>query len=106
MLQTTIQLGLDPKTGKLVPGGVIPETQRALQNVEAVFSAAWSEGLKTTATQCLLMANSEDLLVQAARVYGQYVEDWDVLPALVLLVAEVPPFYNSTIAVQCYGSKD
>ncbi|HMI31116.1 MAG TPA: Rid family detoxifying hydrolase [Candidatus Limnocylindrales bacterium] len=33
------QVGLDPATGTLVPGGVGPETERALQNLEAVLKA-------------------------------------------------------------------
>ena len=33
------QVGLDPATGNLVPGGVGPETGRALQNLEAVLKA-------------------------------------------------------------------
>ena len=33
------QVGLDPATGTLVPGGVAPETERALQNLEAVLKA-------------------------------------------------------------------
>jgi 2-iminobutanoate/2-iminopropanoate deaminase len=32
-------VGLDPATGTLVPGGVGPETERALQNLEAVLKA-------------------------------------------------------------------
>ena len=38
-LVTSGQVGLDPATGALVPGGVGPETERALQNLEAVLAA-------------------------------------------------------------------
>lgn len=38
------QIGLDPATGALVPGGIAAETRRALGNVEAVLAAA---GLST-----------------------------------------------------------
>jgi len=34
------QLGLDPSTGELVPGGVEAETERALRNLRAVLDAA------------------------------------------------------------------
>jgi 2-iminobutanoate/2-iminopropanoate deaminase len=34
------QVGLDPKTGALVEGGLEAETTRALQNLEAVLEAA------------------------------------------------------------------
>ncbi|HBG26765.1 MAG: hypothetical protein A2Y10_18775 [Planctomycetes bacterium GWF2_41_51] len=34
------QIGLDPKTGKLVDGGIEPETRQALENIKAVLFAA------------------------------------------------------------------
>ncbi len=34
------QLGLDPQTGQLVPGGVQAETEQALRNLQAVLQAA------------------------------------------------------------------
>lgn len=34
------QIGLDPATGKLVDGGIAAQTERALQNLEAVLAAA------------------------------------------------------------------
>lgn len=34
------QVGLDPASGTLVPGGVEPETRRALQNLREVVAAA------------------------------------------------------------------
>lgn len=33
------QAGLDPRSGSLVPGGVGPETEQALRNLEAVLAA-------------------------------------------------------------------
>ena len=36
------QVGLDPKTGALVPGGVGAETRRVLENLSAVLGAAGS----------------------------------------------------------------
>ena len=38
-LATSGQVGLDPASGKLVPGGVGAETERALRNLEAVLKA-------------------------------------------------------------------
>jgi 2-iminobutanoate/2-iminopropanoate deaminase len=40
LLFTSGQVGLDPATGKLVPGGIEAETRRALQNLEAILRAA------------------------------------------------------------------
>jgi len=34
------QIGLDPATGELVAGGVVPEAERVLENLRAVLSAA------------------------------------------------------------------
>ncbi len=45
------QVGLDPATGKLVPGGIAAETARALENLAAVLGAAGlslAEVVKTT----------------------------------------------------------
>ncbi len=45
------QIALDPATGKLVPGGVEEQTQRVLQNLGAVLSAAgagYGDVIKTT----------------------------------------------------------
>lgn len=36
------QIGLDPKTNKLAPGGVGPETTQALENIKAVLEEAGS----------------------------------------------------------------
>jgi 2-iminobutanoate/2-iminopropanoate deaminase len=44
------QLGLDPASGNLVPGGVEPETRQALTNLQNVLAAAGSglEGVVKT----------------------------------------------------------
>ena len=34
------QVGQDPATGKVVEGGIVPETERVLQNLSAVLKAA------------------------------------------------------------------
>ena len=48
---TAGQLGIDPKSGELVPGGVEPQTRQALTNLKNVLEAAGSslaQVLKTT----------------------------------------------------------
>ncbi len=45
------QIGLDPESGTMVPGGVEAETRRALENLQAVLEAAGTDlgrVLKTT----------------------------------------------------------
>lgn len=40
MVYTAGQIGLDPATGRLVAGGVEAQTERVLQNLQAVLKAA------------------------------------------------------------------
>ena len=40
MLFTSGQLGLDPKTGEMVPGGIAEQTARALESLKAVLAKA------------------------------------------------------------------
>jgi 2-iminobutanoate/2-iminopropanoate deaminase len=42
MVFTAGQLGMDPKSGQLVPGGIVPECRQALANLEAVLKAGGS----------------------------------------------------------------
>jgi len=39
-IATSGQIGLDPGTGALVPGGIVAETERSIQNLEAILAAA------------------------------------------------------------------
>ena len=50
-LFTAGQIALDPATGKLVDGDIVQQTDRAMQNLTAVLSAAnaaWADVVKTT----------------------------------------------------------
>ena len=45
------QIALDPATGQLVDGGITPQTERVMQNLESVLSAAglgWGDVVRTT----------------------------------------------------------
>ena len=42
LIFTSGQIGLAPGTGKLVPGGVEPETRQALENLSKILEAAGS----------------------------------------------------------------
>jgi len=39
-ITTSGQIGLDPKTGVLVPGGIAPETERVIDNLAAILESA------------------------------------------------------------------
>ena len=64
------QVGLDPATGKLVPGGVAAETARALENLTAVLAAAGlslADVVKTT----VYLADLADFAAMN-EVYGRH----------------------------------
>ena len=63
------QIALDPATGAIVPGGVAAETERVLQNLEAVLVAAgasFASVVKTT----IYLTNLGDFQV-VNEIYGK-----------------------------------
>lgn len=42
LVATAGQLGMDPRTGELVPGGIAGESRQALENLKAILEAASS----------------------------------------------------------------
>jgi 2-iminobutanoate/2-iminopropanoate deaminase len=50
-LFTAGQIALDPASGQIVEGGVVPQTERVMQNLKHVLDAAglaWTDVVKTT----------------------------------------------------------
>jgi 2-iminobutanoate/2-iminopropanoate deaminase len=48
---TAGQIALDPVAGQIVPGGIVEQTERVMENLTAVLSAAgvaWGDVVKTT----------------------------------------------------------
>ena len=48
---TAGQIALDPVAGQIVPGGIVEQTERVMQNLTAVLGAAgvaWADVVKTT----------------------------------------------------------
>lgn len=63
------QIGMDPATGSLVPGGVAAETSRALANLRAILEAA-GVGLGTVVRATVYLADLRDFDVMN-RIYGE-----------------------------------
>ena len=54
MVFTAGQIGIDPKTGEIVSGGIKAETERALLNIKAIVEAAGSSLEKVVKTTVFL----------------------------------------------------
>ncbi len=74
LLFTAGQVGLDPRTGKVVEGGVAAQTSQALQNLQAVLEAAGSrldQAVKTT----VFLADMDDFASMNEAYKGFFKED-------------------------------
>ncbi len=64
------QLGIDPSTGQLRPGGQVAEYEQALENIRAILSAAGSS-LDRVAMTTIYMTNVDELAA-LNHVYARY----------------------------------
>lgn len=64
------QIPLDPKTGKMVEGGIEPQTERVLENLSAVLAAGGSSPGKVVKTTVYLTDLGDFPAMN--RVYGKY----------------------------------
>lgn len=67
---TAGQLGIDPKTGNLVEGGIEAETRQALQNLSAVLEAA-NSCLDNVVKTTVFLRDINDFAKMNA-VYGEF----------------------------------
>ena len=56
---TSGQIGLDPATGNIVPGGVAAETERVIDNLEAILKSAGATLAEVTKTTVFLIGMDE-----------------------------------------------
>nr|XP_002710629.3 2-iminobutanoate/2-iminopropanoate deaminase [Oryctolagus cuniculus] len=64
------QVGLDPSSGKLVPGGVVEETKQALTNMGEILKAAGCDFTNVVKTTVLLADMNDFTTVN--EIYKQY----------------------------------
>lgn len=67
------QLGVDPATGKLVPGGAVAEYRQALNNVVRILEAAGTSMRRVVKTT-IYMTNVDEL-VELNRIYAEFFPD-------------------------------
>lgn len=70
---TAGQIPLDPATGKLVEGDIAAQTERVLQNLQAVVEASGSSLARVVKTTCFL-TNLDDFAA-FNEVYAKYFSD-------------------------------
>lgn len=94
------QLPLDPKTGKLITGGIIEQATCALNNVGAVLSAA---GLTfTDVVKATVFLTDIGNFAEVNDIYGGYFQG-EVLPARCAIeVAKLPKDASIEIEVIAY----
>ncbi|HJP61012.1 MAG TPA: RidA family protein [Gemmatimonadaceae bacterium] len=72
-LYTAGQIPLDPTSGKMVEGGIVEQTDRVMQNIQEVLTAAgvsWNEVVKTT-----VYLNDLSNFPTVNDVYGKWLGD-------------------------------
>jgi 2-iminobutanoate/2-iminopropanoate deaminase len=80
MIYTSGQVGLDPKTGQIVDGGIREQTVRVLENLKAILAAVRSDLQKVVKTTVYLK-NMSDFAVMN-EIYATYLaKDGWVAPA-------------------------
>jgi 2-iminobutanoate/2-iminopropanoate deaminase len=80
MIYTSGQVGLDPKTGQMVEGGIREQTIRVLENLKAVLTAVRSDLQKVVKTTVYLKNMSDFAAMN--EIYATYLaKDGWVAPA-------------------------
>lgn len=77
LIFTSGQIGLDPQTGKLVPGGIIEQTRQVMRNLTAVLTAAGSD-LRNVIKATVFLTDMKDF-PGFNEIYAEYFPD--TLPA-------------------------
>jgi 2-iminobutanoate/2-iminopropanoate deaminase len=90
MVYTSGQIPLDPATGQLVEGGIREQTNRVLQNIEAVLAAANSDLQHVIKTTVFLKSMNDFAAMN--EIYAAYFakEGWDPPARSTVEVARLP----------------
>jgi len=78
MLFASGQIGLDPSTGQMVPGGVAEQTTRVFENIKAVLGAAGLDMLHIVKTTVFLKSMADFAVVN--EIYAKYLAPTGVVP--------------------------
>ena len=71
MVYTSGQIGIDPTTGEIVPGGIEAQAKQVLKNILAILEAAGTSQKKIVKTLCFL-TDIKDFAV-FNEIYAKYI---------------------------------
>jgi 2-iminobutanoate/2-iminopropanoate deaminase len=99
LLFTSGQVALDPATGNLVPGGIVEQTTRVLENLKAVLGAAglsFEHVFKTT----VFLKDMKDFAAMN-EIYAKYLAPAGVVPPArsTVQVAALPK--DALVEIEC-----
>ena len=72
MLFISGQIPVDPKIGKIVPGGVAQQTEMVMKNIQAIVTAAGYGNDLSKILKCTIYLNDMSLFAEMNAVYGDY----------------------------------
>jgi 2-iminobutanoate/2-iminopropanoate deaminase len=70
LIFTAGQIGIDPQTGELVEGGIIPQTKRVMENLQAVLLAGYTS-FERVIKVTIYLADINDYQ-EVNKIYAQY----------------------------------
>ncbi len=91
------QIGLDPATGNLVPGGVRAETRRAMDNLAAVLAASCASLQDVVQTTIYVTDMAEFAAVNEE--YGSFFAGWAAPARATVAVMSLPK--NARVEIAC-----
>lgn len=91
------QIGLDPKTGDLVPGDVRDQAVRVMENLKGVLAAAGSDFSRVVKCNVYLTTMSDFGAVN--EIYGRYFEAGNAPARATVAVAQLPR--NALVEIDC-----
>lgn len=97
LLFTAGQIGIDPATGELVPGGVAAQTERAMENLKAVLEAGLTTFDKVLKTTIYLTDLSH--FAEVNEVYARYFEKGRYPARTTVQVAALPK--GALVEIEC-----
>lgn len=94
------QIGIDPRTGELAPGGIEAQTERAMKNLEAVLEAGLTSFINVVKVTIYLTDMADFPVVN--QIYGRYFGE-DLPPARsTVQVAALPK--GALIEIECIAA--